>query len=144
MAPTRKKCVRSNKNRCVLSEKENETSSSCKLFNLTQRCRALGVSSSFVAYEGYKLKKTAHTFLQKKIGRVELPKLIELAKRDPDYQFNLVHILEGNLPDKKRALELEVLELASNNERDMYDSDIITLKSIKNVLKTNDGFGFLL
>lgn len=144
MAPTRKKCVRSNKNRCVLSEKENETSSSCKLFNRTQRCRALGVPSSFVMYQGYKLKKTAHTFLQKKISTVKLSKLIELAKRDPDYEFNLVHILEGNRPDKKRALELEVLELASNNARDTYDSDIITLKSIKNVLKMNDGFGFLL
>jgi hypothetical protein len=55
-----------------------------------------------------------------------------------------VHILEGNRPDKKRALELEVLELAANNERDMYGSDIITLKSIKAVLKMNDGFEFLL
>ena len=73
-----------------------------------------------------------------------MPKLIELAKRNPDYEFNMVHILEGNRPDKKRALELEVLELAANNERDTYGSDIITLKSIKNVLKTNDGFEFLL
>jgi hypothetical protein len=144
MAPTRKKCIRSNKNRCVLSEKENETSTSCKLFHGTQRCRSLSAPGSFVNYEGYKLKKSAHTFLQKKIGKVALPKLIELAKRNPDYEFNLVHILEGNRPDKKRALELEVLELAANNERDMYGSDIITLKSIKTVLKMNDGFEFLL
>ena len=144
MAPTRKKCIRSNKNRCILSEKENETSVSCKLFHRTQRCRSFSATGPFVEHEGYKLKKSAHTFLQKKIGKVALPKLIELAKRNPDYEFNMVHILEGNRPDKKRALELEVLELAANNEQDTYGSDIITLKSIKNVLKTNDGFEFLL
>lgn len=140
-------CVKNAKTRrCVKSFKRDETSSECKLFNNTDRCRSLK-EESFVEYKGYKVKKTVKTFLEKKIHKVSLAKLIAAAEKHEDYEFILQDMLENkNKTDAqiKHQFEDEILDLANAESRDKEGSEVIQLKSIKRVLKANDGFEFLL
>ena len=50
-------CVKNQKTkRCIKSVSANETSSMCKLFNKTQRCRSLKADTVFVTFKSYKMK----------------------------------------------------------------------------------------
>ena len=145
---TKKQCVKKNTTRrCVKSFEKDATSASCKYFNKTQRCRSLNENEKFVEYQNFRVKKTAVSFLKKKLER-SLPELIALAKReDPDYEDSLQFVLENprKTPSQiKRDLELEILELAENSARDNEGSDIITLKAVKKALTQSAEFKFLL
>jgi hypothetical protein len=144
---TKRHCVKNPKTlRCVKSEKSNGTSSSCEFFNKTQRCRTLKNNVSFVSFRAHKMKKTVQSFLTKKIIDRPLDKIIESAKKDTDYEHNFQFLFENK---RKTETEIknefldELLELAEHAERDNEGRDIITLKSLKYVIKQNSGFRFL-
>lgn len=140
------RCIRSKKTkRCKKSFRNNETSNTCKLFNKTQRCRGVK-QEKFIEYKNYKVKKDVKAFLVKKIGNVSLEQLIASAEKDPDYEDTLQFVLEDKRKSEsqiKTELENEILELSENNVRD-NGFEVITMKSIKHVLKQNAGFKFLL
>ena len=133
--------------RCRKSEKSDDTSDQCKLFQKTQRCRSLK-DEKFEMYKNFKVKKNVKSFLQQKITNVPLPKLIEKAKShldEDDYEA----VMEVFLEDKKKSeaqiksgFEEEILDLAHHSVRDDTGSEVITLQSIKNALKQNQ-FDFL-
>jgi hypothetical protein len=148
-APTKVKrnCIKNTKTRrCVKSVKRDETSAACQFFNKTERCRSLK-EETFVEYKDYKVKKAVKTFLEKKIQKVPLAKLIKAAEKHEDYEFILQDMFENKNKTEsqiKNQFEDEILDLASNESRDREGSEVIQLKSLKRVLKTNEGFDFLL
>jgi len=143
---TKNNCVRSKKTqRCKRSFRSNNTSATCKMFQRTQRCRGIK-DESYTEYKNYKVKKDVKTFLDKKLLSVPLQKIIDKANKDPNYEDTLQFILENprRTEDQiKKAFEAEILELADNHVRD-NGYEVITMKSVKHVLKNNSGFDVLL
>jgi hypothetical protein len=152
-APKKRKTI---KNRCIKnattkrcrkSEKSDDTSDQCKIFQKTQRCRSLK-DEKFEMYKNFKVKKNVKSFLQQKIINVPLPKLIEKAKShldEDDYEDIMEVILENKKKTEaqiKSGFEEEILDLAHHSVRDATGSEVITLQSIKHALKENQ-FDFL-
>ncbi len=147
MPVTKKHCVKNPKTtRCVKSAEPDNTSSDCEFFNKTQRCRTLKNNVSFVTFKSHKMKKMVRSFLTKKIVDRTLDKIIESAEKDSDYEDNFQFLFEDKRKtptEIKNAFLDELLELAEHAERDNEGKDIITMKSLKYVIKQNTGFRFL-
>jgi hypothetical protein len=143
----KKHCIKNTRTRrCVRSFDRDETSSSCKLFNRTGRCRSIK-EESYVEYKGYMIKKSVKTFLNNKIQKVPLQKLIESAEKYEDYEDTVQFILENRNKTEvqiKDDVENEILDLAKNESRDRLGSEVILLKSLKKVLTSNKEFSFIL
>ena len=147
MPVTKKHCVKNPKTtRCVKSVEPNNTSGDCEFFNKTQRCRTLKNNVSFVTFKSHKMKKMVRSFLTKKIVDRSLDKIIESAEKDSDYEVNFQFLFEDKRKTEteiKNAFLDELLELAEHAERDNEGGNIITMKSLKYVIKQNSGFRFL-
>lgn len=147
MQKTKKHCIRNvNTRRCVKSFSRNETSSECKFVNKTQACRVVK-TESFVDYKGYKVSKGVKSYLEKKVEKTPLKKLIESASKDEDYEDTLQFVFEDKRKTEtqiKHEFIDEILELAMNHARDSKDSEVIGSASLKYVFKSNAGFQFML
>lgn len=143
----KKHCVKNTRTRrCVRSFDRDETSSSCKLFQRTQRCRSTK-EEGYVEYKDHMVKKSVKTFLNNKIHKVPLQKLIESAEKYEEYEDSTQFILENRRKTEtqiKNDLEDEILDLAKNESRDRLGSEVILLKSLKKVLTSNKEFSFIL
>jgi hypothetical protein len=145
---TKRFCVQNQKTkRCIRSVEKNDSSQMCNFFNKSQRCRKSKNNVSFVTFKSYKMKKMVRSYLTKKIVDRPLDKIIASAEKTQSYEDTLQVLFENK---RKTPAEIknnfldEVLELASNEARDNEGSDIITMKSLKSMIKVNAGFEFLL
>lgn len=145
---TKRFCVQNQKTkRCVRSVEKNDSSQMCNFFNKSQRCRKSKNNVSFVTFKSYKMKKMVRSYLTKKIVDRPLDKIIASAEKTQSYEDTLQMLFENK---RKTPAEIkndfldEVLDLASNEARDNEGSDIITMKSLKSMIKVNSGFEFLL
>ena len=141
-------CIKNQKTkRCVRSYDADETTKMCKFFNRSQRCRNLKAESSYAVFKSYKVKPIVRSFLTKKIVEKPLAKIIESAEKTSSYEDTLQFLFEDKRKTdteiKNQFLD-EVLESASNYERDYEANEVITLKSVKQAIKQNSGFEFLL
>ena len=124
-------CIKNNKtNRCVLSMKKDETSDNC-VFN-RQRC-IVSKQIPFEMYGEYKIAKPVKTFITNKILKRSAA---QMRASDPEGDDWL-----SMYPDDQEMKEVvinEVLDLAKNHARDSIKSDVITMKSVKHVISSDD------
>jgi hypothetical protein len=144
---TKRYCVKNNKTkRCVRSTESDVTSSSCQFFQRSQRCRSVK-EEKYVEYRNYKVKPTVRTFLEKKIVNLSFAKLLENAKKDPDYEDTFEFLFEDKdkSPEEiKGEFVEEILDLGRHRARDYEGSEVLTMKTLRYVLKNNGGMSFLL
>ena len=133
-------------NRCVKSSHYDETSPLCRISKRTQRCKSVKVNVSYITYRGYKVKRNVYHFINKNVTNVPLANLILMAERDPEYEYGLKYIFGDtgkSSAEIKDQLIGEILELALNAEKQRNDSNIITMKSIREVIRTNKGLRYI-
>ena len=140
-------CVKNQRTRrCIRSAEANETSSMFKFSNRTQRCKSVK-NKDYVAYNSYKVVRSLPTYLNKNIVHQSLGKLRSKAEKHPNFEDSaevLFTVKSGRTEaDTKHAILNELLVLAENAARDREDSDVITMKSIRYVVKEDNAFAFL-
>lgn len=133
-------------NRCVKSSHYDETTPLCRISKRTQRCKNIKFNVSYITYKGYKVKRNVFHFLNKNVINVPLANLILMAERDPDYEYGLKYIFGDtgkSSAEIKDQLIGEILELAQNAQRQQNDSNIITMKSVREVIQRNRGLRYI-
>ena len=137
----KRKCIKNAKTRrCIKSEKINETSQECKFFNKTDRCRN-NKDIDFISYHNVKMKKSVKSFIDKNILKKSAQKMRDI-KNDNGLYIPLDDY--SNDDDMKEYIIDEVLDLAKHYERDNNQSDVISLKTIKTVIKNDTDLKLIL
>lgn len=143
---TKKKvCIKNNKTkRCVLAEKENETSKLCLKNNDTQRCRNISSElSDFVTIQGYMVSQKANNYLKKILLNKTSLQIKNMRKK---HEKNNLYIPINEYPTDdllKKYLLREILELANYYSIE-EGNPIISVKAVKYVINEDEDLRLLL
>ena len=130
-------CIKNTKTkRCNKSTAKNETSAGCIYFRKTRRCRTRKVVKNVITdYYTYKIRKSAKDYLHRLVFKRSADEMRDISR---EKEFGLA--LEKYDDDKKMRdyLMEEILELANNYAREREETDIISVKGVKWVIKNDE------
>jgi hypothetical protein len=142
----KRKCIKNlNTNRCKTSNISDETSKYCYMNNNTKRCNLFSKELLETKKSGeYTLTTKAYNYLDKLILKKTPSEITKMRKIHLDNK--LYYPLDDYKTDNelKEFLFDDICRDATYTSRDADSHDIITVKSIKMVIKNNEELSILL